>query len=100
VSLLSYSIFDRQIPGGFMRTSSFSLAIAIAAVVLMGGAVVLVLVNRSQPAVTVTSPGARSESSGGDVKIDAPYTKIEKNEKGTNIQAPGVSIQLPPKPKD
>lgn len=46
---------------------------------------------------TVTAPGVEVQTRGDDVKIDAPYTSIQKDDSGTRIKAPGVDIELPPK---
>lgn len=47
---------------------------------------------------TVTAPGVEVQTRDDDVKIDAPYTSIQKDDSGTRIKAPGVDIELPPKP--
>lgn len=84
-------------------SSSFNLiALAIVATVLViGGAVWAMRAPVTESRSTISAPGVDVQTRGGDVKIDAPYTSIQKDGSGTTIKAPGVDIQLPPsKPAD
>jgi hypothetical protein len=66
-----------------------TLILIIAAVALLGGA--LILTQRSDPVVSVTdNEGTR---------VEAPGTRVESDDDKTRIQAPGVDITVP-KDKD
>lgn len=76
--------------------SLIALSIIAAALVISGtGWVMRQPVSESRS--TVTALGVDVQTRGDDVKIDAPYTSIQKDSRGTRIQAPGVDIELPPK---
>ena len=52
-------------------------------------------------ATMTTAPApANIEQRGKDLKIEAPFTRIDKDSSGARIQAPGVDVQIPPRKAD
>lgn len=84
-----------------MTNRSLTIAAILAGVVVITGAVWATRAYREpESSATIRAPGVKIDAIGDNVKIEAPYTKIEKTDGGTRIQAPGVDINLPPAPKD
>lgn len=75
------------------------IALALAALVLFVGAVLTY--DRPSPlpqADRATAPATvriDSNSASDKTKVEAPFTRVEKDESGTHIQAPGVDIKVP-----
>lgn len=84
------------------QNASFNLIILsiIAALLVIGGTVWAMRGPATESRSTVTAPGVDVQTQGSDVKVDAPYTSIKKDDSGTSIKAPGVEIQLPPSKPD
>lgn len=84
------------------QNASFNLIILsiIAALLVIGGTVWAMRGPATESRSTVTAPGVDVQTQGSDVKVDAPYTSIKKDDSGTSIKAPGVDIQLPPSKPD
>lgn len=68
----------------------------IAALLVIGGTVWAMRAPATESRSAISAPGVDVQTQGRDVKIDAPYTSIRKDDSGTTIKAPGVDIQLPP----
>jgi hypothetical protein len=58
--------------------------------------------QRSQSEVLVDSPAVRVETNKatGETTVEAPFARIEKDESGTRVQAPGVDVNVPKQPAD
>ncbi|MBR2536356.1 MAG: hypothetical protein IKE66_09835 [Hyphomicrobium sp.] len=84
------------------QNASFNLIILsiIAALLVIGGTVWAMRAPVTESRSTVSAPGVDVQTQGSDVKINAPYTSIKKDDGGTSIKAPGVDIQLPPSKAD
>ncbi|PPC99951.1 MAG: hypothetical protein CTY31_08705 [Hyphomicrobium sp.] len=66
---------------------AWAVAIALLFVVVMSG-VIIAQQNDARDSVDVRTDN-------DSVKIEAPYTKIDRDADGTRIQAPGVDIEVP-----
>lgn len=75
---------------------TIALSIIAAAIVISGTAWAMRQPPRESRS-SISAPGVDVQTRGDDVKIDAPYTSIQKDSSGTRIKAPGVDIVLPPK---
>ncbi|MEQ1653593.1 MAG: hypothetical protein ABL897_13985 [Hyphomicrobium sp.] len=82
------------------RNSTLLVVVLLAAGVILAGSVWAMRQSEAERGASFKGPGVSVETRGGDVKIDAPYTSIQKDANGTRIQAPGVDIELPPKQGD
>jgi len=76
------------------------LALAILAIVVVVGGVTAY--QRSQTEVLVDGPAVRVETNKatGETTVDAPFARVEKDATGTNVQAPGVDVQVQKKATD
>ncbi len=66
----------------------------LAMLIVIGG---VTAYQRSQPEVLVDTPAVRVETNKatGDIKVDAPFAHVEKNDQGTRVDAPGVKVETP-----
>ena len=80
-----------------ITSNAARLAAGIAAVALIIAGAALTLRHQRETTAVVTTPGVNVDTRGSDFKIVAPHTSIQKDRKGTHLQAPGVDIELPPK---
>ncbi|HVZ03132.1 hypothetical protein [Hyphomicrobium sp.] len=80
------------------RMGSFALIILL--FVLIAGGVYAY--QRSQSDVVVDSPAVRVETNKatGETTVEAPFTRVKKDQNGTQVQAPGVSIDVPNRSDD
>lgn len=66
---------------------AWAVGIAVLFVVVMSG-VIIARQNDARDSIDVRTDN-------DSVKIEAPFTKIDRNADGTRIQAPGVDIEVP-----
>lgn len=67
---------------------------AVAVIAVVGG---VAAYQRSQTDVLVDTPAVRVETNKatGETTVDAPFTRVEKDERGTRVEAPGVNVDTP-----
>lgn len=80
--------------------STLLVVVLLAAAVILAGSVWAMRQSEDERGASFKAPGVSVETRGGDVKIDVPFTSIQKDSIGTRIQAPGVDIELPPQQGD
>jgi len=75
-----------------------SIALVIVLFALIAGGVYAY--QRSQTEVLVDSPAVRVETNKatGETTVDAPFARVEKDDRGTRVQAPGVDVNVPKEP--
>ncbi|WP_041320965.1 hypothetical protein [Hyphomicrobium denitrificans] len=80
------------------RLGSIALVVVLSALVVGG----VYVYQRSQSEVLVDSPAVRIETNKatGETKVEAPFTRVEKDESGTRVQAPGVDVNVPKQPSE
>lgn len=66
----------------------------VAVIAVVGG---VAAYQRSQSGVLVDAPAVRIETNKatGETKVDAPFAHVEKDERGTRVDAPGVKVDVP-----
>jgi hypothetical protein len=82
------------------RAGLGSIALVVVLFALVVGGVYAY--QRSQSEVLVDSPAVRVERNNatGETKIEAPFTRVEKDQSGTRVQAPGVDVNVPKQPSE
>ena len=82
------------------RDIAIYLALTLAAIVVVVGA--SAAYRRQDPAVVIDAPAVHIESdkATGDTRVDAPFAKVQKDQSGTRVQAPGVDIVVPKRQTD
>jgi hypothetical protein len=80
------------------RFGSIALVIVLFALIVGG----VYAYQRSQSEVLVDSPAVRVETNKatGETKVEAPFARVEKDESGTRVQAPGVDVNVPKQPSE
>jgi len=75
-----------------------SIALVIVLFALIAGGVYAY--QRSQTEVLVDSPAVRVETNKatGETTVDAPFARVEKDDRGTRVQGPGVDFIVPKEP--
>ncbi|MBS0238967.1 MAG: hypothetical protein JSR89_11140 [Proteobacteria bacterium] len=66
----------------------------VAVIAVVGG---VAAYQRSQSSVLIDAPAVRIETNKatGETKVDAPFAHVEKDERGTRVDAPGVKVDVP-----
>lgn len=78
------------------RLGSIALVVVLFALIVGG----VYAYQRSQSEVLVDGPAVRIETNKatGKTTVEAPFARIEKDENGTRVQAPGVDVNVPKQP--
>jgi hypothetical protein len=80
------------------RLGSIALVVVLFALIVGG----VYAYQRSQSEVLVDNPAVRVETNKatGETKVEAPFARVEKDQSGTHVQAPGVDVNVPKQPSD
>jgi hypothetical protein len=81
-----------------VETNRFGI-IALALILFAVIAGVVFAYQRSQNEVVVDSPiRVETNKATGETTVDAPFARVEKDQSGTHVRAPGVDVNVPKKP--
>jgi hypothetical protein len=70
-------------------------AVIIATGVIALATIAAIAVNMGPSETIVAGPGTRYEASAADVKVNAPFARVEETDGKTRVKAPFVDITVP-----